>query len=36
MQLEIEALKLFNATISNFNLIIKEVLDMIAFMSYIQ
>jgi hypothetical protein len=36
LQLEIEALKLFNATISNFGLIIREVPNMISLGSYIQ
>jgi hypothetical protein len=36
LQLEIEVLKFFDATISNFSLVVKKVLDMISFSSYIQ
>jgi dolichol kinase len=35
LQLEIEVLKLFDATISNFWLFVKEVRDMISLSSYI-
>jgi hypothetical protein len=36
LQLEIEVLKLFDATISNFSLVVRKVLDMISLSSYIQ
>ncbi len=35
LQLEIEELKLFDATILDFSLVIREVLDIIFFSSYI-
>jgi hypothetical protein len=36
LQLDIEVLKFFDATISNFSLVVRKVLDMISFSSYIQ
>jgi hypothetical protein len=35
LQLEIKAFKLFDAIVSNFSLVMKEVLDMISLSSYI-
>jgi hypothetical protein len=36
LQLEIKALKLFDAIVSNFSLVVKKILDMISLPSYIQ